>query len=372
MATATAWTHRDLLRLSHPVTTDPGRRALFEWTCRRTPPAGADNGLRLIEGYTRAQTAKPTEVAALVHEYRLSWEMLPDAALAERDTWAALLDVGMPQTALMRQLPRLTRLGLLSPMSERTRRVAEQLTDSARLHKGRVHPISVLVALRTYASGHSARGDGQWAPAARIVDALDAAFYRAFATIEPTGKRHLLALDVSSSMMSGVSGLPLTAREASAAMALVTAATEPNHEIVGFHCAPGGYGFGSTGSGWQAGLTPLSISPRQRLENAIQAVSGLPFGGTDCALPMLYALGRGLHVDMFTIYTDNETWAGQLHPHQALQAYRQKVNPAAKLAVVAMTSTGFSIADPNDSGMLDVAGFDSAVPGLLADFARDV
>jgi 60 kDa SS-A/Ro ribonucleoprotein len=38
--------------------------------------------------------------------------------------------------------------------------------------------------------------------------------------------------------------------------------------------------------------------------------------------------------------------------------------------VVGLTATRFSIADPNDPGMLDVAGFDTAVPTLITDFAR--
>ncbi|MFD6107032.1 hypothetical protein ACFWFQ_30710, partial [Nocardia salmonicida] len=58
-----------------------------------------------------------------------------------------------------------------------------------------------------------------------------------------------------------------------------------------------------------------------------------------------------------------------VHPHQALARYRREVNPRAKLVVVGMTATNFSIADPADAGMLDVAGFDAAVPSLLADFA---
>jgi 60 kDa SS-A/Ro ribonucleoprotein len=38
--------------------------------------------------------------------------------------------------------------------------------------------------------------------------------------------------------------------------------------------------------------------------------------------------------------------------------------------VVGMTATGFSIADPSDPGMLDVVGFDGAVPSLITEFAR--
>ena len=38
------------------------------------------------------------------------------------------------------------------------------------------------------------------------------------------------------------------------------------------------------------------------------------------------------------------------------------------MVVVAMASNGFSIADPDDAGMLDVVGFDTATPGVLAEF----
>jgi 60 kDa SS-A/Ro ribonucleoprotein len=41
----------------------------------------------------------------------------------------------------------------------------------------------------------------------------------------------------------------------------------------------------------------------------------------------------------------------------------------AKLVVIAMTSNGFTIADPNDAGMLDVVGFDPTTPAVIADFA---
>ena len=42
--------------------------------------------------------------------------------------------------------------------------------------------------------------------------------------------------------------------------------------------------------------------------------------------------------------------------------------PDAKLIVVGMTSTNFTIADSTDPGMLDVVGFDSAVPELIRNF----
>ena len=76
-----------------------------------------------------------------------------------------------------------------------------------------------------------------------------------------------------------------------------------------------------------------------------------------------------LEVDTFVIYTDNETWHGDVHPHQALRDYRAKTGIPARLVVVGMTATGFSIADPSDAGMLDVVGFDTSTPSLISDFS---
>jgi len=153
-------------------------------------------------------------------------------------------------------------------------------------------------------------------------------------------------------------------------MAMATARIEREYGVVGFSAASGGYG-GKWGGG-VSGLTPLSVSPEQRLDDVLRAVNGLPFGGTDCALPMVWAKRNRVEVDAFVIYTDNETWAGGVHPFQALREYRQAMGRPARLIVVGMTSTGFSIADPTDPGMLDVVGFDGAAPQVMADFTRGV
>jgi 60 kDa SS-A/Ro ribonucleoprotein len=190
--------------------------------------------------------------------------------------------------------------------------------------------------------------------------------------VEPTSKRIMLALDVSGSMGGAfVAGTPLTAREASAAMAMVTLAAEGDCHVVGF-TAGGRNAWKSRGRsqipGYTDGLTPLGLSRRQRLDDVVKSIASLDFGGTDCALPMLYAIDRKLEVDAFVVYTDSETWAGAIHPVQALQEYRRKSGIAARLAVVGMTSNGFSIADPKDGGMLDVVGFDAAAPAVIASF----
>ena len=374
-------THRDVLRLAHPgarvgagnpvldVSDDHAR--LFEWIVRGGPTAGLP---RLVEGFAAAQAAAtPREAAALVGAYRLPREALRPEHLSAPEVWEALLP-DMPMTALIRNLATMTRVGVIAPGSDGTAAAVERLGDAERLRRARVHPIAVLAALRTYASGHGVRGRGDWNPVREVVDALDAAFYASFGNVEAAGTRLLLALDVSGSMEYGcVAGVPgLTPRDASAALALVTAATESRYEVVGFFAGKGGYEKRGrqVWSGSTDGLTPLPISPRQRLDDAVKTVSGLPFGGTDCALPMLYAQAREREIDTFVIYTDSETWAGDVHPAQALRDYRRASGIDARLVVVGMVSNGFSIADPDDTGMLDVVGFDTATPQLVSDFAR--
>jgi len=374
-------THRDLLRLGHPagkvsggnpsLAVSPQHEAMFEWIVRGTV---AEDLPRIVHGFVAAQAAQtPKQAATLVREFRLPREALQPEHLTSAEVWAALLE-DMPMTALIRNLATMTRVGVIAPGSDGAAKVVEQLGDVERIRKARIHPIAVLAALRTYGTGHGVRGRGMWIPVREVIDALDAAFYAAFENVEPTGKRLLLALDVSGSMTVGqVAGVPgLTAREASAALALVSAATEPRYETVGFFAGRSGFARQGRGrfAGRSDGLTPLSISPRQRLDDAVKTVSRLPFGGTDCALPMLYAQSLEREIDTFVIYTDSETWAGGIHPVQALRDYRRASGIDARLVVVGMVSNGFSIADPADPGMLDVVGFDTATPQLIADFAR--
>lgn len=348
------WTHADLLRLSHPKAPSAAHKELYAWIVDGVVPNG-DEALKQIHGFEKLQKAPAAaEAARLIAEYRLPWETVPTELRSSPEVWAALLEE-MPLTAMIRNLATMTRIGLVVPMSEATRKVADELRDRERIRRARVHPMAILAALKTYEQGHGEKGKHTWTPVQQVVDALNEAFYLAFDNVEATGRRWLLGVDVSGSMSTGtVAGVAgMTPRVAASAMTMVTAATEPQHVIMAF----------------QDRFVPLGISPRERLDDVVRRTNGLPFGRTDCAQPMLYALDKKLKVDVFVVYTDSETWFGQIHPVQALQQYRQKMGIPAKLIVQAFVANRFSIADPNDAGMLDVIGFDTAVPTLIRDFA---
>jgi 60 kDa SS-A/Ro ribonucleoprotein len=383
------WSHGDLLRLAHPKAPSRDHEVLFRWMLSGANGLGERTVMRRVRGEPRVakyaevgelpkfiavfeqakRASTKAEIVKLILEHNLPREAIPTQWLNQLEVWDALLQ-HMPTTALIRNLGKMTSLRLIKPLSDAAKLVVARLSDEQVLQRARIHPLAVLIAEKVYAQGHGEKGDLRWKPVSKIVDALDAAFYATFSNVEPCGKPVLLALDVSGSMEgSTIAGSCLTAREASAALALVTAATEPECEIIAFS-APAGGGIGGMHGGGEPGITRVTLSPRTRLDDVIKQIRSIPAGGTDCALPMVWARREKLSVSGFITYTDSETWAGDIHPAQALRQYRGEFVSDAKAVVVGMTSNGFTLADPNDRGMLDVVGFDASVPAVIADFVR--
>ena len=383
------WSHSDLLRLAHPKASSRDHETIFRWILSGADGLGERTVTRRVKGEPRAaqyaavgelpallsafeQTEKASnkqEVIKLISDQDLPREAIPTQWLDEPEVWDALLQ-RMPLTAMIRNLGKMTSLGLIQPFSDATKLIVHKLSDAKVLKRARTHPLAVLIAEKVYTQGHGEKGSLTWKPVSKIVDALDAAFYATFKNVEPCGKPVLLALDVSGSMDgSKIAGSCLKAREASAAMALVTAATELECEIIAFSASAGG-GYGGMHGGGESEITRVTLSPRMRLDDVVKRIRAIPMGGTDCALPMIWARRNKLKVSGFITYTDSETWAGQIHPAQVLRLYRDEFVPDAKAVVVGMTSNGFTLADPNDRGMLDVVGFDTTVPAVIADFVR--
>jgi 60 kDa SS-A/Ro ribonucleoprotein len=366
------WSHRDLLRKSHPVPTSERQKAVFHWMTKGWDSVGEaphedpvlaqiwafERGKRLLSGDESkglSDREAVREMIKLITEYSLPHECVPNEMKSDPEIWEAMLPT-MGLGAIVRNLGKMSSIGVLAPLSKAAAFVYERLSDVETIKKARLHPMALLVALKVYEQGHGDKGSLSWKPNRRVVDALDAAFYLAFKAVEPTGKRFMLALDVSASMAGpDIGGMPgISPRVASAAMSLVTANVEPQHTFTAF----------------TSGIIPIEISPRWRLDEAVLYLDQFPFGGTDCAAPMVYAMEHRIPVDTFVIYTDNETWYGDIHPCRALEKYRQRMGIPAKLVTVGMIANKRTIADPNDNGMLDVVGFDTSTPAVISDFAR--
>lgn len=385
------WSNRDVMRLAHPKTEDPARDAVYRWAVtgktglgdrvvsRKASgkpdwvshyPAVVDLP-RIIEAFEEAKTAGESTIVRLIREDRLPRECVPTHYLNSVPVWEALLE-SMPLTAMIRNLGKMTSIGLIKMLSEAEKLVTGKLGDIEYLKKSRVHPISILMALKQYSKGHGDKGSLSWNPSAKVVDALDAAFYLAFGNVEPANKKTLIGVDISGSMDSPIAGTGLTCREAAGAIAMVASRTEPECAAIGFATT----------------IKHLDLGKYRRLENACAYMRSLPMGGTDCSLPVKFAMHERLAVDTFVTLTDNETWAsGDPYPggytgssrwisgnpsghcFQWLKKYRDQTGIAARNIVAAFTATDFTIADPSDPLSLDVVGLDAALPQLITDFS---
>lgn len=384
------WSHRDVIRLAHPKPETPSQAHMLKlavgrvehdedvpsWVrqgqlSERKPKSNKPGGDHLAKaqqatvaievvdawqylGAVRSMKADMPVAAAcsLIKNFRLPREVVPTELLTKPEVWEALLP-HMGYTALLRNLATLTRIGLIAPMSDTAGSITATLTDPEIISKSRVHPIQILLGMLTYAQGHGLRGSNTWDPNTQVVDALDTAFYLAFGNVTPAKTRHLLGLDVSGSMGAEIQP-GLSARVGAAAMALITARTEPTWAAMAFSHE----------------FVPFTISPRERLDDVVKRMDRMEFGATDCSLPMAYAMTHKIPVETFVVYTDNETWFGRVHPAFALQKYREVMGIPARLVVCGMAANPFTIADPKDAGMLDVVGFDAATPAIISSFAR--
>ena len=316
----------------------------------------------------------------LVRDHGLVREQIPTHLLNSSDIWTELLkskgangkQAGMPLEALMRNLGKLSSLPNFMGYTN-TDFICARLSSEEDIQKTRIHPFKVLIASQIYGMGKALKGALAWTVSPRVRDQLTTMFMRSFKNVPPTGKRYMAALDVSGSMGVACMGCPaISCRQASAALAHMLYETESHVYVRGFTS--------STTSGYSSSR-PVSpddgfrsfdhlVRRGMTLDEFIRATDA-PYGATDCSLPMLRAMEQGLDVDVFIVMTDNETFAGKVHPQVALENYRAKANkPDAKLIVVGMTANSLTIADPNDRNTLNLAGFDASMPEIIAMFVR--
>jgi 60 kDa SS-A/Ro ribonucleoprotein len=357
------------MRKAHPQNVNT---SVADFVLGKTHDAVDD--LRAIEGFKKMQKAQSVDdVHSVLREYEmLPWETIPTQFLKDLSVWKRIFANGQLRgQALIRSITRLARIGAFQDMGFAAA-YAGQLTNQELIVQTRLHPINFLNASVVYNEGqmktvrdrYGFEGEQRvkdWTTESVIVDALNEGFHRAFKAVEPAGKRTMLAIDVSGSMSARANGLDLSCAQVSGAMAMAIARTEPAHIIRGFT---------REGYGWRnSGLTDLGISARTDLATAMRNVQRSNWGGTDCSLPMRWALENKVEVDTFVVITDNDTWAGDIHPFQALRQYRKATGIDARMAVLGVQATEFTIADPSDAGMMDFVGFDSNAPRVLADFS---
>ena len=118
------------------------------------------------------------------------------------------------------------------------------------------------------------------------------------------------------------------------------------------------------------------LYPDMNMLRALDVLLMVPFGytfeqmrETKGTSDVLKAFETAWHFmkPLFPVFSVN--WISKSKPC-LLYTSRNEFVGDAKAVVVGMTSNGFTLADPNDRRMLDVVGFDTTAPAVIADFVR--
>jgi 60 kDa SS-A/Ro ribonucleoprotein len=351
------WSHRDLLRLAHVKPVDNEHNLVYKFVAKGEL-AFAESEVsdkkafdRLVACDEIQRTDDPDKAIQLIRDHNLVWEHIPTELHRHPAVWLALLD-RIPMTALIRNLGRMTNIGLLEPNSDATVQVLNKLSNVEAIKRSKIHPISALTALETYRrGGEGGLGKLRWTPNRQIVDALNDLFYASFGAIDSANKRFYVGVDVSGSMTNQATGSILSCCTIAAALGMQLVRTEKIVTIKGFART----------------LKDLNISKSDSLEVAVKKCQDQNFGSTNTAAIIQDALNRNIPVDCFVVITDCEHNSGE-QPMIALQRYREKTGIDAKLVSLSLTSSSRTIADPNDIGSLDLSGFDSAFPSIIKEF----
>ena len=398
------WTHRDILRLCKPKGHGRGtpHDILLKWATAGGKgvfrydgnlvhgPRNIKGYLSPIIGYELAKLARGSDdVVGFIDRFGVPREAVPTEHLNDGKVWAALLanrGRGMPMGAMLRNLGKLSSMGL-SEGGPAVQYICSRLTNFEAVKYGHLHPMQILKAAKQYSYGGGARGNLKWPVHQEIMRALDEALYLAFDVVEGTHKRILVVVDVAGAMdFSRVPGLAgLTSRQTAACLSMALMNANPGAELMGF-CSTGGHipGVGevqdppglwlsknSAIGARRSGLAPLAVSPKQRIDDVCSYMHGLPLGGCDVALPMIYALEKGKKFDAFVVITDKKAWGeGSLSPAKALETYRAQTGIDARLVVVGMVDNDLNTIDPDDPLSLNVVGMDTYAPGIISSFIR--
>jgi len=382
---ASRWTHRDILRKVRPQTKNAalnlvlryavtGRASVDPVAFRNdSAPKSADGkpldvrrdhlimktaSDKAVFAYLKAVEStyvKPeiAAVAKLIDKHKLQLEQIPRELLSKTEVWDSLLR-HMPPLTMIRNLGKMTAVGLLHPSSQASAFVMESLLDASVLKAARLHPLTVMIALNEYALGRDSTSNGTWKPVRSICDALSKVFEECFKYLKPIGLDVLLACDVSPSMEFGnCSGAMITPELGIATMAMTLARAAREARI---------FGFGQK-------LEPIDVGADDSLQTVLRKMHAVTMGKTDLALPFIEAKECGWNVDCFVTMTDKvrpDVEQANLSKH--LREYRTQFREDARSIICGMAGKTGAIADPKDRYSLDVAGFDSRFPELMATF----
>ncbi len=356
------WTVRDQLRIFRPKAETEAKNRLYAYATNKVDKYGDINSLvkdfpdihQL--GWYEWLKANPSPENSMkaIREGGLTHEMVAPIGGMNDKVWNEIFQT-MPMTATLRNLGNLTTHHVFD---DKTNIITlhDRITNRNSLKRARIHPYSLLLAGKVYASGGhfpNSKSSKTWSVNTYVKGAVEKALGLSFDIQQPTNLTYMFATDLSASMTVKFGNNKLiSCVEVAALMALVAAKTEPYNYTVGF----------------ESEIRDIGITAKDTLLTACQKAQSRAWGGTNVGKVYDYAMSRKLRIDTFVFFTDGESWGGT-HAFQRLNVYRKAYNPRARAIYVTITPGFRGLADPQDVDSLTIGGFDPTAIKLMQEFS---
>ncbi|XP_063401706.1 RNA-binding protein RO60-like [Mytilus trossulus] len=372
------WSHKDVIRLSHTRSKHKAIKIILqdvlgkqmEVTDSRESSDVKEFLLAVKEAKRCSIDNKKDEdkLCQYIALHELSWEHVPNKFLKHSVKVWDVLSRLMPMTAMIRNLGKMTSMGMHDDKPGATHwvdHVVSRLDDDDELKRNRIHPLTLLIAMKHYEKGAQRNNKISWDPNPRIIEALSKAFIRSTRIQQPDKMKYLMAVSVGENMQKPICGSTITAGEAAAAMVYSTIQTQ-DVEVILFT------------NRIEEAFT-ATITKADNLKSIEQKIYEIPketkskYIKQDLSVPFIWAASRKKKFDAIMVFTDSITSCGFIHPAEALKMYTEYVTiPDYRFVVVAMTSDKYSVAAPDSVHNLDVVGFDTSTPDIIMNFVLNL
>lgn len=351
----------DVLKMTHPKPKTEQYDAFFayvlgkEYAIEQLPPQ-----IQALEQFRLGQT---TEVP------KVPMQLLTNLNLTATQ-WAEIAKNGSWQILRM-NLNTFLRHGVFE-IKGMTKIIADKLMDETAIAKSRVLPYQLMMAWSTLAEGIPHE----------IANALKFAMQRAIAHVPKLSGNVVIAIDVSGSMGSPVTGYrkgatsQLRCVDAAALFASAFKYVNPNIRLMPFDTQVREL---SNLTKVQQYLRKKALGDRQEeidIFALAKKFANMCGGGTSCSKPLEQLVKENAEVDLVIYFSDNESWLDQirgLKHSTGMMIYWNKLkqqNPNAKLVCVDLQP--YATAQmPEQKDVMNIGGFSDTVFKLIESFTNN-
>ncbi|WP_130620809.1 TROVE domain-containing protein [Dyella amyloliquefaciens] len=332
----------DVIRMVHPQPQDAEREALYAWLIGK--PCAVDKLPAIVCEYEAFKADPSGDVPDLPFQYLTAMPLSGThwKAVASRSSWQAT----------RMNLNTFLRKGVFED-EQLVKQIAARLRDPAAIKRSRVFPYQLMVAYRAAVGSM---------PEA-ILEALQDAMEVATASVPTLAGNVALAIDVSGSMASPVTGYrrgattSVTCVEVAALMVACIKRGNPKARVIPF----------------AETVRELKLNARDSVLTQAQQMARMVGGGTSVSAPLALLNREGVAPDLVVIASDNQSWAdtrrgGGTETMRQWAALKAR-NPKARLVCIDLQPTATSQAQEAPD-VTHIGGFSDAVFALLADVAR--